>query len=66
MKILMFTSVLSGGGAERVLCELANNFSFEIDWNQCYTVNLLTFSLPSTRMYFPRSETICFIHCCFW
>ena len=29
MKILMFTSVLSGGGAERVLCELANNFSFE-------------------------------------
>lgn len=29
MKILMFTSVLSGGGAERVLCELANNFCFE-------------------------------------
>ena len=27
LKILFFTSILSGGGAERVLCQLANSFS---------------------------------------
>ena len=29
MKILLYTSILSGGGAERVLCQLANNFCEE-------------------------------------
>lgn len=29
MKIFLFTSVLSGGGAERVLCQLANGLSVE-------------------------------------
>ena len=31
MKIYFFTSVLAGGGAERVLCQLANKFSLEND-----------------------------------
>ncbi len=31
MKILFYTSVLSGGGAERVLCQLANRFSINND-----------------------------------
>lgn len=31
MKILLFTSVLSGGGAERVLCQLANGLSSNND-----------------------------------
>lgn len=29
MKCILFTSVLSGGGAERVLCELANSLSYK-------------------------------------
>lgn len=29
MKLILFTSILSGGGAERVLCQLANSFSKE-------------------------------------
>lgn len=31
MKVLLFTSVLSGGGAERVLCQLANGFARKND-----------------------------------